>query len=402
MKKIINKPVPVLMFHSVGVPDARWNWNYLTCPYEVFEDQLRTLKQKGYKSINLHQLYDYIFESKPIPEKSIVFTFDDGYLDNWVFAYPLMKKYGFQGTIYVNPEFVDNSTVKRKRIDEVTDTKSLQTIGFLSWEEMLQMESENVMLIESHALTHTWYPKSNKIIDFRHPGDNYIWMTWNSNSQLKYDLQIDNESLVELGEPVYEYVKSLSGKQFFPDENLKLHMCNYIQANGGKSFFETINWKAVLNNEVDKYKSEHLLNERYETDFEYHKRISSELNSTKTIIESKLKKEVDFHCWPGGSATIEGMEIANNLGFKLSNVADDILEIRYKIKNNNLFKINRINRFVPIVYYANNINLKKNIQYSSGRVLLLQIYAFTKSRIKSIFYKIVLEVIKKYSELKNK
>ena len=41
--------------------------------------------------------------------KDIVLTFDDGYLDNWVFAYPLLEKYNLRGTIFVNPEFVDPS-----------------------------------------------------------------------------------------------------------------------------------------------------------------------------------------------------------------------------------------------------------------------------------------------------
>ena len=61
MDKKINQPVPVLMYHSVGIPNNRWNWNYLTCPFELFENQLRTLKKNGYKSIGLPDLYNYIF-----------------------------------------------------------------------------------------------------------------------------------------------------------------------------------------------------------------------------------------------------------------------------------------------------------------------------------------------------
>jgi hypothetical protein len=392
MDKKINQPVPVLMYHSVGIPNNRWNWNYLTCPFELFENQLRTLKKNGYKSIGLPDLYNYIFYSAPIPKKSIVFTFDDGYLDNWVFAYPLMKKYGFQGTIYVNPEFVDPNPVKRKRMDEVTDVNSLESIGFLSWEEMRQMENDNVMSIESHALTHTWYPISDKIIDYRHPGDKYIWMTWNSHIHKKHSLQIDDENIIDLGEPVYENGKSLLVKRFFPDERLKRNICDFVSERGGKTFFEKSKWKEELDEEVRKYKSIHPLIERFETDIEYKERILLELQTTKSIISAKLNKTVDFHCWPGGSATKIGMVISDSLGFKLSNVADDIKEIRYKIKNNNLFLVNRINRFVPLIYAESNGNHK--VKYSRGILLLFQIMTFTQNRYLAFVFKSLLFLYK--------
>jgi len=390
MSKELTRPVPVFMYHSVGIVNKKWLWNHLTCPYDIFEDQLKTLNRKGYKSIDLTQLYDYIFNSKPIPTKSIVFTFDDGYLDNWVFAYPLMKKYGFNGIIYVNPEFVDKNGGKRIRFDQTNDVTDLETVGFLSWDEMREMEKEGVMTIESHALTHTWYPISDKIIDFRHPGDKYIWMTWNNNSDLKYKLQIDDENLIEFGEPVYEHEKSLSSKRFFPDERMKNQLCNFVKQGGDKAFFNNENWKNQLTAEAEKYRSNNVLNERYETEEEYHDRILYELRSAKSIIESELNKEVWFHCWPGGSATVKGMEISNSLGFKLSNTANDIKEIRYKIKNNNQFRINRINRLSPIAFWDS----KSYPTYSKGRILVLQINIFTSTGLKKLFLRVIMRIYK--------
>ncbi|HBE39785.1 MAG TPA: hypothetical protein DDW27_01000 [Bacteroidales bacterium] len=391
-----SKPVPVLMYHSVGIPEKRWHWNYLTCPWELFEDQLKTLRKKGFESISLSQLYDYIFHSAPIPSRSIVFTFDDGYLDNWVFAYPLLKKYGFHGTVYVNPEFVDQNGGMRKRLDQTNDISSLKTTGFLSWDEMREMERDGIMFIESHAMTHTWYPKSDRIIDYRHPGDGYIWMTWNNNSHLKYRLQTDDETLIKYGEPVYEHEKSLSGKRFYPDTGLGDHLCNYIIRNGGKSFFNDDSWKSRLDEEVRNYKTHNILKERYETEEEYNSRIIDELTEAKAVIERNLNKKVLFHCWPGGSATKKGMEISDSIGFKLSNTANDIREIRYQIKNNSEIKINRINRFVPVAYWDN----KSCTRYSNGRLLMLQINSFTGKSISSLISKIILHVIKYLLRLK--
>ncbi|HBE42071.1 MAG TPA: hypothetical protein DDW27_12855 [Bacteroidales bacterium] len=392
MSTKFSKPVPVLMYHSVGIPEKKWNWNYLTCPFELFEDQLRTLRKNGYESISLMQLHDYIFHSKPLPAKPVVFTFDDGYLDNWIFAYPLMKKYGFRGTIYVNPEFVDREGGVRKRFDENVQISSLPTTGFLSWDEMREMEKDGVMSVESHAMTHTWYPKSDKIIDYRHPGDKYIWMTWNNNPEIKYKLQTDDEALINYGEPVYEHEKSLSSKRFFPDNGLKEHLCNYVKENGGKGFFNNDNWKGILDQEAAKYKSVNRLNEYYETDEEYHSRIRWELTSSKSILEEKLNKKVLFHCWPGGSATKTGMEISDILGFKLSNVANDILDIRYKIENNDRYRINRINRFTPKIYWDG----RSFIRYSDGPTLLMQIRSFTDKGTRGFISKGTLYLYKHY------
>ncbi len=91
-----------------------WNFSYLTCPYQVFDNQMRWLKMRGYTSITLLELFEYMKNNKKIPRKSIVLTFDDGYADNWVFAYPILKKYGYSATIYVNPEFADSESSKKK------------------------------------------------------------------------------------------------------------------------------------------------------------------------------------------------------------------------------------------------------------------------------------------------
>jgi hypothetical protein len=36
-----------------------------------------------------------------VPRKSIVITFDDGYLDNWVYAHPILQKYGMHAVVFV-------------------------------------------------------------------------------------------------------------------------------------------------------------------------------------------------------------------------------------------------------------------------------------------------------------
>ena len=392
--------VPVIMYHSIGIPNNNWQWRHLTIPYEIFENQLKWLKKKRFHTITLQELYDYMNEGKKIPKKSIVLTFDDGYLDNWVFAYPLLKKYSFNATLYVSPEFADPRNIIRKNLEDVWKNeikiKELETIGHISWKEMKEMEKQNTMDIQSHTMTHTWYPISNKIIDFRHPDDPYIWMTWNTSPNKKPYLQIDNKELVQLGKPVYEHERAIGVKQYFPDKKLNDFLTTYVELKGGKDFFKTKNWKNELYKNVDKYKKEKKLNDRYETENEYQKRIHYELQKSKEIISKKLNKKVKFLCWPGGSVTKKTLKKAQEIGYISSTAGRDIYKKRKKMKNRYGDDPLRINRIGPVLYWDETEGINSKIKYKNGFYLILSLYQFQE---KKIIAPISAVIIKLSSEL---
>ena len=92
MKKRVPR-VPVIMYHSVGPSNPDWVWHHLITPLKIFEDQIMYLKGKGFNSITLQELYNYMTCNSNISENPIVFTFDDGYVDNWVYVFPILRKY---------------------------------------------------------------------------------------------------------------------------------------------------------------------------------------------------------------------------------------------------------------------------------------------------------------------
>lgn len=84
------------MYHRIAdVPGDR---NSL--PPEKFEQQLQYLHSKGYTTINMDQLYCHYASGKTLPEKSVVLTFDDGYMDNLYTAMPIMQKYNMIGNVF--------------------------------------------------------------------------------------------------------------------------------------------------------------------------------------------------------------------------------------------------------------------------------------------------------------
>ena len=87
--------VPVLMYHSVGYEE---NNSYVVTP-EQFRRQMELLKENGYTAIDFSQLVDFVENGTALPEKPIVITLDDGYEDNYLNAYPVLKELGMKATV---------------------------------------------------------------------------------------------------------------------------------------------------------------------------------------------------------------------------------------------------------------------------------------------------------------
>lgn len=98
-----DKQIPVLMYHSIA-DNSKVTDNVsksIILPPEVFKQQMQYLKDNGYTTLTLDELYNFLKNDKPVPEKSVVLTFDDAYEDNYTNAYPILKEFGFRATIFV-------------------------------------------------------------------------------------------------------------------------------------------------------------------------------------------------------------------------------------------------------------------------------------------------------------
>lgn len=312
--------VPVIMYHNVGVPNKNWLWGHLTCPWKLFEEHLLWIRKINIETISLQQLYDYKSKNADIPSRPIVLTFDDGYLDNWIFAYPLLKKHECKGTIFINPEFVDPRQIIRKNLEDVwyhgEEISNLETDGFLSWQEIKIMESEGVFDVQSHSMSHTWYFCDKEIIDFHSPGNNkYPWIFWNMKQEQK-SFYITNkyDQVIPYGLPVYKNGRSLGIRRYLEDQDLSRFVVDFV-GDQGVGIFNENNWRKKLYDQVDKYKSMNKLNERFETDNEQKERYVYELKKSKEIIEEKLDKTVRFLCWPGGVRNALSTKISRDVGY---------------------------------------------------------------------------------------
>lgn len=152
--KYNDKGVCVLMYHSI---DYEKN-NGLRTPKEQFEKQIRYIKDNGYTTLTLNELYNFFANNKPVPKKSVVLTFDDGYLDNYKNAYPILKQYGIKATIFVITNTIDkdskymNSMQLRKLqndgIDIESHTLNHEDLSSLSYERQLKILTQSKQNLE--------------------------------------------------------------------------------------------------------------------------------------------------------------------------------------------------------------------------------------------------------------
>ena len=82
--------LPIIMYHSIS-NDTKQQGEYVIAPQKL-EDDLNELKKRGYTTITIQELIDYTENNKELPKKPIMLTFDDGYYNNYLYAYPLLKE----------------------------------------------------------------------------------------------------------------------------------------------------------------------------------------------------------------------------------------------------------------------------------------------------------------------
>ncbi|MDO4988377.1 MAG: polysaccharide deacetylase family protein [Synergistes sp.] len=102
-----DKAVPVLMYHGVGTENVK-NWGDMLISPEVFEQQIKYLHDHGYKLVSVEEVSERLKMNKDV-KKYIAITFDDGYLNNYTYAFPILKKYAATATFYIIPDAVGST-----------------------------------------------------------------------------------------------------------------------------------------------------------------------------------------------------------------------------------------------------------------------------------------------------
>lgn len=129
-----NYIVPILMYHEI-TDEPKDNVKLAVSP-EVFEKQMKFLRDNNYNIVYVYEIARMIKDKERIPAKTVAITFDDGREDNYLNAFPILKKYSIPATIFVIVDYLNRET-------------------WLNYDELKSMSLAGVD-IGSHTLSHLW------------------------------------------------------------------------------------------------------------------------------------------------------------------------------------------------------------------------------------------------------
>ncbi|OGX41700.1 MAG: hypothetical protein A3C53_04875 [Omnitrophica WOR_2 bacterium RIFCSPHIGHO2_02_FULL_68_15] len=127
--------MPILGYHRVG--EARPD-HVPTVSAEAFERQLATLERHRVRVLSLDEAVAALERGDPPPRRSAVVTFDDGYVETYTVAWPILRRFGFPAAVFVTPGEVGLP-------------------GFATWDQLVEM-SRDAITIGSHTMHHSYLP----------------------------------------------------------------------------------------------------------------------------------------------------------------------------------------------------------------------------------------------------
>lgn len=282
------KSIPVLCYHKIS--------DKSDINTSLFRSQLQLLADKGYTTITVKQLFNFMRGEENVPEKSVVLTFDDCHFDNWVNAIPILKEFNFKGVFFCITSFL-HDTPKRQQGENRPDVEILNVydsyVQAVKHGDYSQFMSKEEVYETVHTFGHEVYSHSaSHSLAFCNTKQTATYPTkkhWSLHSL--YDEVCEGTKLYELG-------STLAYNGYFPKD--------------GKLVLRSIEERA-------KYCRE-------------------EMTKSKRELEYLLSQPCNFFCWPFGDFDRLSMQIAAEVGY----LGTFTLERGPNAVNGNTHRINRI------------------------------------------------------------
>lgn len=133
--------LPVVMYHSILDSDAKAG-KYIVTPAQLEKD-IRYLLSEGYTPVNVADLISYVNGGSDFPSKPVMLTFDDGFYNNYSYAFPIAKKYNIKIVIADIGTYSDLFSQSEEQLHN--------TYSHLTWDNMREMLQSGFVEIQSHT-----------------------------------------------------------------------------------------------------------------------------------------------------------------------------------------------------------------------------------------------------------
>jgi peptidoglycan/xylan/chitin deacetylase (PgdA/CDA1 family) len=132
--------VPILTYHNVNPDHTKGMLNTVTP--KNFAHQMKFIKAHGYNVISFEDLVDGMKRGRAFARNTVVIQFDDGYEDNYTYAFPVLKTYGFPAMVFLISDKVGK-------------------LGYLTWDQVKEMESYDFKA-GAHTRNHEYLPNLSR------------------------------------------------------------------------------------------------------------------------------------------------------------------------------------------------------------------------------------------------
>ncbi|EPR42777.1 polysaccharide deacetylase [Desulfovibrio sp. X2] len=314
----MTQSLPVLMYHYVAEPA-----NPIAVHPAIFEEQMRLLSAAGFRGVSLEEAHAFLVRGERLPGRPCLITFDDGYLDNLVYAWPLLEKYGHKGVVFAVTERLAEGPlrptlrdvwagrIKASGLPPVNSPFTVDELGlevrrdlFISREEARAAEASGVLRIEPHGHTHisvfhkpdfhTFFKPSRKKRTFDGIAGRIVW-----------------------GLPRFAEAPGLATHAYLPSDALYELALREVPQDDREAleFFKDARNEERLKAKVLAVPQEHW--GRYETDREYAERVARDLTASVATLREVLGRDPVSIAWPWGAYTNTAREIAQGLGIEM-------------------------------------------------------------------------------------
>ena len=271
--------VPILNYHSVS-GDQRWlSWvGPISVTPETFARQLDLLRALGCTILSTSALVMARRNGSALPRRPVVIQFDDGYLDNWVAAYPILRRHQAPATIFALVDFIDPELVPRPSLDDVAagrcEAGDLRWDGYLNLGELRALQAGGLVDVEAHGTDHSHVDTGPEVIAEITP-ENWRQLSclqWRAMTGCRAEWhRCAAPPALPVGTPVRPHASALAARAWLGD--------------------------------------------RLETDAEYRERVRAILRRSRLALGRALGKEISIFCWPENHTTPVARVLAHEAGF---------------------------------------------------------------------------------------
>ncbi|MDP1706349.1 MAG: polysaccharide deacetylase family protein [bacterium] len=269
---------------------------------ETFDSQMKILKER-FQPLSLEETIAFTRGELKLKKDGCHITFDDGWADNFVYAYPILKKNGLKGTLFAATNFISNQETCRPNLEDYWQGKTTyqdlfqgkdndraaadiaqkkQSDQFLTWAEINSMRP--TIEVETHGHYHAYHFKSEKIIGQidEKPVGRQNWL-------------LLSETDLKPNQPLYESGSALACPRY-----------NYLR------------------NELEKNDA-------------YKKRVLEELRISRDAIEKNTGRISNYLAWPYGEYNESAIKLTQEAGLK----ACLTINAGWTQRGNNLYELKR-------------------------------------------------------------